>query len=94
MSKHEIPATELDDPRVVWLRPDDDPKADPGWRLRLDKQEGELAFLVEEQVLPEHVDNPNSFRVLATHGRMLLKKSEAQWLHQALGEMLAKDEDW
>lgn len=94
MSKHEVPANELDDERTVWIRPDPDPKSDPGWRLRLDKQKGDLAFLVEEQVLPEKVDQPTAYRVIATKGRMLLTKDEATWLHQSLGEMLAKDEEW
>ena len=35
MSKHLLPETALDDERTIWIQPDPDPKADPGWRLRL-----------------------------------------------------------
>jgi len=94
MSKHILPATEMDNERVVWLRPDDDPRADPGWRYRLDKQKGDLLFFIEEQVLPERVNSPNAYRVLNQKCQTVLKKRDVVWFRDALNEVLALEEDW
>lgn len=88
MGKHVIPENELDNERTVWIRPETDPKADPGWRFRLDKMKGEIPFLFEEQVLPEHVDNPLARRVIHTKARSMLTRADATWLRDALDEML------
>jgi hypothetical protein len=92
MTKHTLPATHLDSERTVWLRPDPDPKQDPGWRLRLDKERGEPVRLLEEQVLPECVDDPASRRCLAIKANVCLTRADAEWLHAALGEMLQMEE--
>lgn len=94
MSKHELPATDLDDERIVWIQPDPDPKADPGWRLKLDKPRGEMAFLVEERVLPERVDNPNAHRILCDRAKMFLTRANAEWLRDSLIEMLELGDEW
>ena len=94
MSKHVLPATDTDEERIVWIRPDPDPKTDPGWRLRLDKQKGDVAFLVEEQVLPERVDNPNANRIIAQNSHSMLTRAEATWLRDALIEMLELGDEW
>ena len=67
---------------------------DKGWRLRLDKAKSDIAFLHEEKVLPERVDNPNAMRVIANDGTLQLNRKEAEWLRDALNELLATDEDW
>lgn len=90
MSKHILEKTHLDDERVVWLRPDPDPKQDPGWRFRLDKEKGEIAFLSMEQVLPEKVDSPNARHTFA-HKSMSLSKDEVRWLRDSLTELLELD---
>lgn len=94
MSKHVLPATDKDEERIVWLRPDPDPKQDPGWRLRLEKQKGDVAFFFEEQVLPERVDNPEANRIIDQHSHMMLTRPEAEWLRDALTEMLAMGDEW
>ena len=62
-------------------------KADKGWRLRLSREDGESARLVEEQVLPERVMRPDANRVLATLGGMWLTTDEVRWLRDALAEL-------
>ncbi len=93
MTRHDLPPTQLDDARTVWLYPDPDPKADPGWRLRLDRMRNDNAFLFEEQVLPERVNMPNAYRVIHCLTSLSLTRSDAVWLHYALGDMLAEWED-
>ena len=88
MSRHIIPPTSLDDARTVWIQPDPDPKADPGWRLRLDWMRDDNAFLFEEQVLPERVDNPNAMRIIFNKASIQLTRANAEWLRDALTDFL------
>ncbi len=73
-----------------WLLPDNDPFS-PGWRLHLRRAEDELAHLVDEQVLPEKVLDPDANWHGDDYSIIWLKRTEAEWLHKSLGEMLA---DW
>lgn len=91
MGKHIVPPTSLDDTRTVWIQPDPDPKADPGWRLRLDWMRDDNAFLFEEQVLPERVDNPNAHRILCSKASIQLTRANAEWLRDALTDFLNRD---
>ncbi len=88
MSRHVVPPSSLDDLRIVWIQPDPDPKADPGWRLRLDWMDGDNAFLFEEQVLPERVDMPNAKRILVNKASIQLTRENAEWLRDALVDFL------
>lgn len=65
-----------------------DPKQ-PGRRLRLEREDGELAQLVEETTLPERVMSPNAQRV-ERHEHLWLTAVEARWLYDSLGELLPK----
>ena len=96
MSKHVLPATELDEDRVVWILPATWLKngAHEGNRLRLDKVKGELVELFEEEVLPERIDNPNANRVINRHAQLSLTRVEAEWLRDSLVELLAMGDDW
>lgn len=68
------------------VRPD---ASEPGMRLRLERNEGDIAMLVEERVLPE--------RVLVRAHRseriefIWLTREDIAWLHDATGELL---EQW
>lgn len=88
MSRHVVPPTSLDDLRIVWIQPAPDPKSDPGWRLRLDWMHHDNAFLFEEQVLPERVDNPNAHRIVCDKASIQLTRDNAEWLRDALTDYL------
>ncbi len=62
-------------------------KEDKGWRLRLSREDGESAHLVEEQVLPERVMRPDANRILASLGEMWLTTDEVRWLRDVLAEL-------
>ena len=97
MSKHILPATELDDERVVWIKPSAQWKKDgthDGVRLRLDKLKGEIVQLLEEKVLPERVDNPNANRIVEKYANLMLTKDDAIWLRDALTELLDMGGEW
>ncbi len=74
--------------RFVCIRPDPDPKADPGWRFRIDSEVQGLTVLVEEQVLPERVSRVDAYRIITTRGEMTLTPTDVVWLHATLGELL------
>lgn len=66
----------------------------PGSRLRLEREADEaLINLVDEQVWPEQVYNPDSNHVVETHDALVLTTAHARWLHGALGELLAETEE-
>ncbi len=90
MSRHIVKATSLDDTRTVWIQPDPDPKSDPGWRLRFEWMCHDNAYFVEEQTLPERVDNPNANRTICK-AHIELTHANARWLRDALTEFLAED---
>lgn len=75
--------------RFIRIRPDTDPKADPGWRFRIEREAGEQTIFAEEQVLPEQVLNPDAQHVI---GKLScwLTAADVEWLHGALGELLAE----
>lgn len=73
-------------PEVDVIRPDE---GGDGWRLHLYRGQGESnMILVDEQVLPEKVTDPNAHRVLASMGRVMLTDAEARWLRDHLNKML------
>ena len=69
------------------ILPDSDPKAEPGYRLHLFREPYENTVLAEEQVLPEKVRDPKANRVITTR-QIWLKRDDARWLHDQLGELL------
>jgi len=46
------------------------------------------AFLFEEQVLPERVDNPNAMRIIFNKASIQLTRANAEWLRDALTDFL------
>ena len=46
------------------------------------------AFLFEEQVLPERVDNPNANRIINSKASIQLTRANAEWLRDALTDFL------
>lgn len=62
----------------------------PGRRLRLEREDGELAQLLDETTLPERVLSESAQRI-KRHEQIWLTAIEARWLHDALGELLP---DW
>ena len=72
---------------------------DQGWRLRLSRiEDDQPAELVEEQVLPEKVNQPIVNLTRATLGTVKLRTAEVRWLIAALSELLpsmeADDARW
>jgi hypothetical protein len=63
-------------------------KKPDGWRLVLRQEPGENAEIAEEQVLPECVMKPDAQVVLDERDAIMLTTAEAEWLYNALGEML------
>jgi hypothetical protein len=72
--------------RFIALRPD---LTDPGIRLRLEQEVGELIDLAEEETLPERVGDPNALPIRHLR-RLLLTEADAQWLRGALGALLER----
>ena len=60
---------------------------DTGLRLRLEREEGDCAMLVEEHVLPERVLVKAHRSDL--HELMWLTREDIAWLHEATGELLS-----
>lgn len=77
-----------DPPAFDVVLPDNDPKADPGYRLHVFREEHGLTWLAEEQVLPEKVHDPKANRVITTK-QFSLKATEVRWLRDRLTELLA-----
>ncbi len=74
--------------RFVVIRPDPDPKADPGWRHRIDSEVQGLTRIIEERVLPERVNRVDAHRIIATRDGLTLTPADVAWLYGVLGELL------
>lgn len=73
--------------------PDRNPNADPGWRLHLTRDPGEVTRFAEERVLPEKVDDPKAHAIFDRKG-ISLNRSEVLWLRDQLTLVLmAIDEE-
>jgi hypothetical protein len=72
--------------KFIKILPENDLK-DPGWRFRLSLSTTGMAVLANEKTLPEHVNNENANLVEAAD-LIWLKRDEAQWLYDSLGELL------
>lgn len=76
------------------IRPCDAARAAPkeidrGWRLRLTRFDGDIARLVEEQVLPEKVERVDAHRVRNTLANIPLTTDDVRWLRDACSELLS-----
>ena len=79
----------------VRIRPQDLPphvKKHDGWRLRLLREDGENAELIEEQVLPERVARPDAHRIVEKGDRIMITTAEARWLLEVLTELVPQME--
>lgn len=73
------------------VMPDTDEKlrAD-GWRLHIYREyAGGNVYIASERVLPEKVGDPRAHRVFDSR-RILLHPDEVAWMHERLGELVAK----
>lgn len=69
--------------------PENDPRADPGWRLHLMRAPYENAQFSEEQVLPEKVNDPWANRI-KHRKEITLKITEVVWLRDALDDVISR----
>ena len=65
---------------------------DRGWRLRLTRLDGDIAHLVEEQVLPEKVERVDAHRILNRLANIPMTTDDVRWLRDACAELLAEME--
>lgn len=70
----------------IRIRPENDPKA-PGWRFRLQRDEGDMAVLASERVFPERVTDPEA-NLVEPADCFWMKRDDAEWLRDQLTEML------
>lgn len=76
-----------DDNTVEYILPNTDPQEDPGWRLRIRHEIGGLVTIIEERVLPEQVNNPDS-RAVFEKAALWCSTNDARWLRDRLNEII------
>jgi hypothetical protein len=88
-----IPDEEEPDRAFDVVLPDPDPKADPGWRLHIFREPGELTQINLERVLPEKVADPKAHRVMERRGLGWLTAVEVRWLRDQLTRLVMTIEE-
>lgn len=70
-----------------------EPNAKPGERYRIERGAGEAnAWIVEEEVWPEKVHNPDANHIRETHDSLLMTPDHQAWFHGALRDLLGIDD--
>jgi hypothetical protein len=72
------------------ILPDSDKRGDPGWRLHVIRAPMSNLELIEEQVLPEKVNDINANRRLVQRS-ITIKMDEVRWLRDHLDEVIRRD---